>query len=136
MTRITLATESIPGTIRSMSAVQADAVFMLNDAIAFSLPDDKLLPPVQQFGNTTSPDKIKRQSEGSLSWMATVAPKIDATRSCRDSYLLSIVVFNRRDPTFLLFEDGNGNSQFDDGEVRTERIAEGCSRYAEGYGGG
>lgn len=136
MARITLASASFPGAARAMTAAEADAVFGLNDELAFDLPDDKLFPPVQQFGGIAGAPKVKRMSEGTISWMATVAPKIDATGSFKDLYLLSIVVFNHRDPAFLLYEDFNANGQYDAGEPRNERIVDVSSMYASGFGGG
>jgi len=129
-----------------MSALQADQIFVTDDELSFELPDDETLPPVQQFGG-------KRQSEGTLSWMATVSPKVDTDGVFKDTYTLSIVVFNRRDVSALgrsqtMFEDENGNGTIDAGEAPTynERLAwiVGPSTNAnaapqfhgDGYGGG
>ena len=138
MTRITLATAALPGVVRAMSAAEADAVFTLSDELVFDLPDDKLLPPAQQFGGLPGAARIKRMSEGTISWMATIAPKIDAssTTAFKDLYVLSILVFNRRDPTFAYYEDLNTNNQYDNGEPRNERVVDVSTFYASGYGGG
>ncbi|MBP86558.1 MAG: hypothetical protein CMJ64_07575 [Planctomycetaceae bacterium] len=136
LSRITLATASFPGVTRAMSAAEADAVFALNDELVFDLPDDKLFPPAQQFGGLAGAPKVKRLSEGTISWMATLAPKIDATGSFKDLYLLSIVVFNRRDPAFFLYEDLNTDGQYNAGEPRNERIVDVSNMYASGFGGG
>jgi len=139
MTRITLATERAPGAFGPLTGSQADAVFTLNDELAFDLPKDKLMPPVQQFGMPAgSPLKIKRQAERTVSWMASVTPKIDLSSSAafKNQYLLSVVVFNRRDPTFQIYEDFNGNNKYDLGESHNERLVEVNQFYGSGLGGG
>jgi hypothetical protein len=102
MVRITLRTA--PGSGVAMTALQTEQVFVTHDDLVFEHPDDRTLPPVQNFGSAgpdeewgTADDVItKRQYEGTVSWMATVAPKLDLVGNFRDLYTLSIVVFNRR----------------------------------------
>lgn len=129
MSRITLNGTAATQLMRS---AEADGIFTLNDELAFELPDDKLLPPVQQFGMAPA----RRQSEGSLSWLATLCPIIDTSGSIKDRYLLSIVVFNRRDPTFSLFDDFDNDNQYDIGEGTNERIAAVSQFYGSGLSGG
>ena len=80
----------VPGATNSriMSVEQASQIFLGDDDLVFRLPTDRTLPPQQEFGSSLS----KRQWEGKFSWMATLVPQLDS-----DLYLLSIVVFHRRD---------------------------------------
>ncbi len=129
-----------------MSALQADQIFVTDDELSFDLPTDETLPPVQIFGD-------KRESDGTLSWMATVSPKIDNNGVFKDTYMLSIVIFNRRDVASLgrgqtMFEDLNADGIADVGEEPTynERLTWiiGPSAnpdatpqfHGDGYGGG
>jgi type II secretory pathway pseudopilin PulG len=71
-----------------MSIEQAGQIFLGEDDLVFNLPPDRTLPPQQKYDSSTS----KRQWEGKFSWLATMVPKQDS-----DQYLLSIVVFHRRE---------------------------------------
>jgi len=48
----------------------AESIFTAKDDLAFSMPDDRTLPPVQHYGAGAG----TRQSTGALSWFATVVP--------------------------------------------------------------
>lgn len=92
-----------------MSAAVADQIFMSRDDLVFDLPDDKSLPPAPQYGNgvrdsTTGKIGTQRQFQGDMSWMATLVPKYDESGAFNDEYLLSIVMFQKRDPTFAYNE--------------------------------
>lgn len=78
---------------RIMTASQAEAIFLGDDDLVFSLPQDRTLPAVQKFDSAG----LKRQWEGKFSWLATLVPKPGLPD--RYLYLLSIVVFHRRDPS-------------------------------------
>jgi len=73
-----------------MSIEQAGHIFLGEDDLVFNLPVDRTLPPQQKYDSSTS----KRQWEGKFSWLATLVPKQDTGN---DLYLLSIVVFHRRE---------------------------------------
>jgi hypothetical protein len=77
----------------------ADNVFVAQDDLAFELPSDRTIGPVQQVIDG------KRQSAGSVSWMATLVPKLDRNGGISDMYTLSIVVCDRRDPTMAMDRD-------------------------------
>ncbi|MDA1054179.1 MAG: hypothetical protein O3C40_27345 [Planctomycetota bacterium] len=81
------------GTASMMTAVQAEDVFVSQDELVFDLPADRAQPPTQVFGQAAA----RRQYEGSISWMATVAPVLSSAD--RDLYTLSIVVFHNRSVT-------------------------------------
>ncbi len=89
-----------------MTAAQAEEIFVSKDALVLNLPSDRAQSPVQVFGevrdDSVSPPVFKRlhtrrQFEGNISWLATVAPVISS--SDRDLYTLSIVVFHNRSVT-------------------------------------
>jgi len=71
---------------------EAERIFVLQDELVFNVPEEDLVPPVQDFGSGAV-----RSYEGSMSWMATLAPTLDTTNEFRDSYRLSIVIFQGRD---------------------------------------
>ncbi len=84
---------------RIMSVAQARQFFLAEDDLVFGLPKDRTTPPQQKFSfdDSASPvttERLKRQWEGKFSWLATLVPK---PGSSSDTYLLSIVVFHRRD---------------------------------------
>ncbi len=117
MGRVSLTPNPALTTTGIMTAMQADQIFVADDELTFDIPGDETLPPVQVFGD-------KRESEGILSWMATVTPKIDNNRVYKDTYVLSVVVFNRRDASSLgrsqtMFDDINTDGVVDPGEDPT-----------------
>jgi hypothetical protein len=83
---------TLNGGLGPMTAAQADSLFVGHDDLVFDLPAEKTLPPVQNY-----PGGSQREYEGTISWMATVVPKLDQTGQFRDLYILSIIVFHRRD---------------------------------------
>jgi hypothetical protein len=92
-----------------MSAAFADQIFVSRDDLVFDIPAEKTLPPSPQFGDgvrdkTTSRLGTQRQYQGDMSWMATVVPKYDESDAFNDEYILSIVIFQKRDPTFTINE--------------------------------
>jgi hypothetical protein len=135
-----------------MSLIQAEEIFVAPDDLVFTAPTDKTLPPLQelsvdkgpdgqwgvagvdddgdgQIDNATeagwpgSDDAAKRQSDGDLSWMATLVPK-QGTNS--DLYVLSIVVYYKRDLASEQGADGAwgkaGND--DDGDMVDDNVTE------------
>jgi len=102
---------------------QAQQVFMSQDDLVFDLPDDRTGRPVQNF----STDETKRQTNGDYSWMATLVPR--EGNQTTDLYLLSIVVFHRRDMSMTL--DYNSNDEPD-----PERQVKVVQFYGRGVGGG
>lgn len=96
--RASLPSTLLPGTTGSpvLSLNQAGQFFLGEDDLVFNLPKDRTMSPEQRFSFddsaapvTTGP--LKRQWEGKFSWLATLIP------NSVDTYLLSIVVFHRRD---------------------------------------
>jgi hypothetical protein len=98
-----------------MTRLQADSVFVYNDDLAFLRPglddvsnlniggtrltNDRAQPSFQIFpqlaGNIPGP----RPTQGHMSWIATLVPKVEIySGQASDQYVLSIVVFNDRLP--------------------------------------
>jgi hypothetical protein len=92
MRRITL--RAAPGSAK-MGQDQADELFMSRDDLVFQRPDDATLAPVQVYGSVGGG---KRQSEGRISYLVTVVPKLQGSNRYRDLYTVSTVVFSTRDP--------------------------------------
>jgi hypothetical protein len=102
MRRVSL--RSSQGSANPMDRQFARRVFETVDDLETSPQDDESLPAAQQFSmvdpNDPTQGASRRLARGDLSWMATVVPaNIYPTLqpSPTDSYLLSIVVFNKRD---------------------------------------
>ncbi|MCA9122873.1 MAG: prepilin-type N-terminal cleavage/methylation domain-containing protein [Planctomycetaceae bacterium] len=89
MVRVSLRS-SPSGTPSIMGSAQAEEIFVSQDELVFDLPLDRTQPPTQVFGAGTA----RRQYEGTISWMATVAPVYSSAD--RDLYTLSVVVFHNR----------------------------------------
>lgn len=84
-------------TVPGMGRAQAEQIFMCQDDLVTSLPTDTGLPADQLFvPDGTGTNRVKRNTEGAFSWMATLAPK-DVTSG--ELFVLSVVVFHRRDVT-------------------------------------
>src|SRR2546430_2298076 len=91
-------------------------VCSIRELLSASMPAMQILSP---FPNSMTPSK--RQSDGRLSWMATLVPKIDMySGSASDEFILSVVMFYDR-PTDLRLSNPTGN-QFD--ATATENILE------------
>lgn len=135
MERISVAAMSGDTTIPAMALLLSDEIFQAQDALGFELLDDETLPPVQNYGTG-----LKRQSAGELSWMATLAPKLDFSGSFKDLYTLSIVVFRDRDASMTMFEDLDADGAVDTGEPSTgnERVTWILANqfHSGGFGGG
>jgi hypothetical protein len=100
MRRTTLRTS--PGSTSYMQSAQAELIFMCPDDLVVDLPTDRTELAKQTFSEDTSTSpatKIKRQYEGRCSWLATLTPKDTGS----DLFVLSIVVFHRRDMTLPSF---------------------------------
>jgi hypothetical protein len=78
--------------VPAMNVEQASQIFLGDDDLVFNLPTDRTLSPQQKFDSSVT----KRQWEGKFSWLATLVPKQGTGNKL---YLLSIVVFHRRDLT-------------------------------------
>lgn len=106
MTRLSL--YSGASAAQLMGRLQAEEIFLAQDELVYDVPPDVTLPPVQQYSiwldpnNNNNPVEMKRQSEGRFSWMATLVPRIDASQDSKDLYILSIVVFHRRDASYAM----------------------------------
>ncbi|MCH5375975.1 MAG: hypothetical protein JJ992_18555, partial [Planctomycetes bacterium] len=130
MQRISLRNQ--PNGNTGMGVAQAYEVFMSGDDLVFDVPEDLNALPYQNF----STNATKRQSEGQFSWMATLTPQqdwlIDGSGSAQntDLYILSIVVFHRRDMTMTMSYTGA------DVPPDNERLVEVAAFDGSGYGGG
>lgn len=88
----------------------ADALFMFDDDITFDRPVDRSMNAVQIW-HLEGGTQIKRQSDGHMSWMATLVPKLDRNDlTTKNTYILSIVVFYDR-PIYDLATEGVADSE-------------------------
>ncbi|MHB8973618.1 MAG: type IV pilus modification PilV family protein [Pirellulaceae bacterium] len=104
MPRITLTPS--PGALDTavMLRPHADQVFTSGDGLVFDLPGDRTLGPVQNFSLAPValfppplvPPPLRRNTNGHISWLATIVPKLDRMGNLTDEYTLSVVVFSRR----------------------------------------
>ena len=123
MPRISLAAS--PGGL-PMNALLADEIFVSQDDLEFVIPDgDRTQPPVQLLSSTNA----KRQSLGYYSWLATLVPKHGMIS---DEYVLSIVVFYKRDPAMTINDVATATSA---SEVN-ERVVSVAAFAGQGVGGG
>ncbi|MDP6557418.1 MAG: hypothetical protein QGG71_22325, partial [Pirellulaceae bacterium] len=131
MIRLSLRSAPVIGT--RMGTLLADEVFVAQDELVFDLPDEKNLPPVQNFNGN-----VKRLYEGNFSWMATLVPRVDVGGVFRNEYLLSIVVFHKRDRSMAMFVDADGSGGFSAGDPPSyfERLVDVATFHATGYAGG
>ncbi len=83
------------GTSTALRAAVAEAIFMFDDDLTFGRPDDLSLNAYQVMDRIGTTD-FKRQSDGHMSWMATLVPKLGADSVVVDEYILSVVVFYDR----------------------------------------
>jgi hypothetical protein len=72
---------------------EAMSTFMANDDLVFELPTDNAANPFQNFTRDADANAVKRQNQGSFSWMATLTPTPSAGENI---YRLSAIVFHRR----------------------------------------
>lgn len=85
-----------------VTLAHANSIFISNDDLAIQVDDaDKSVDPIpqmiEQLGNGAGPSvPVKQQYEGQYSWIATLAPKVGASNSASELYILSIVVFKQR----------------------------------------
>ena len=135
MLRVTLPgrfLESNFGFDGAMSAAEASQIFVFEDDLVFTVPDEVEEPPQQVFlwdqgddgewgirglddntdgqvdnaeeqgwiGSDDTP--LTRQAQGAFSWMATLVPKRYKPGQIDDTYILSIVIFHRRDPLMTM----------------------------------
>jgi len=111
MNRITLPGEDVVPANRWMKAAVAEAIFMFDDDLTFGRPDDRSQNAYQVIDRIGTID-YKRQSDGHMSWMATITPKFDRLNdSFKDNYVLSIVVFYDRPMDQLTAASPNSTSE-------------------------
>jgi type II secretory pathway pseudopilin PulG len=90
-----------------MSRILADSIFSCEDDLSYIRNEgDKTLEAYQQWDRLPADSAItnpfarrpaRRQAARSMSWLATVVPKIDRySARATDTYVLSLVVFNQR----------------------------------------
>jgi hypothetical protein len=110
MIRVTLPNGLTGAAAGPMSPLLADLHFGIPDDISYNrfrdgiVVRDNTLHAATNFVRDGSNNALKRESEGHMSWMATLAPKLERIASgapIEDRYVLSIVVFFDR-PSELL----------------------------------
>jgi hypothetical protein len=107
MVRVTL-NNGAAGSATPMTPLHAELVFRVEDDVAYDrfrdgvvVKDDKLNAASLFVGGYANP--LKRQTQGHVSWMATLSPKLERLPTgslFEDRWVLSIVVFHDR-PTEL-----------------------------------
>src|SRR5204863_2990169 len=90
--------------------LQADMIFQFDDDLSVDVNKKDQSQPAMQifssFPNTATPSK--RQSDGRMSWMATLVPKIDMySGNASDEFILSVIMFYDR-PSYLRLAQGTG----------------------------
>jgi hypothetical protein len=97
MFRITLSTA--PTTTTAMGKLQADSLFFIDDDLTYDRADDNSLQPTQTYVDLpgAAGTRAKRQTDGHMSWMATIVPKLDLyTLPFPETFVLSVVMFYDR----------------------------------------
>lgn len=98
----------------------ADSIFVVDDDLEFrrpgrddltslGLPADRSLPALQLF-DVSGGVPLQRLAQGRFSWMATVAPKVEASAPS-DEYVLSVVVFHDRPNDLFLTPYASGGNE-------------------------
>jgi Tfp pilus assembly protein PilV len=102
MFRITLDTGS--GASGGMGKLQADSLFFIDDDLTYDRPEtDRSLQPTQSYDFLpgASTFRSRRLTDGHMSWMATLVPKVDLyTLPVPETFVLSIVMFYDRPAGF------------------------------------
>jgi type II secretory pathway pseudopilin PulG len=131
MIRLSLRSAPVIGT--QMGTLLADEVFVAQDELVFDRPDEKTLPPIQNFNGN-----VKRLHDGNFSWMATLVPRMEFGGDFRNEYLLSIVVFHKRNRSMAMFVDEDDSGGFNAGDTPSyfERLVDVATFHATGYAGG
>jgi hypothetical protein len=99
MRRITLRTAS--GSNYAMSLLQANRIFISEDDISYDRDEEDKSKPASQStvllqSAASLNEWAKRNSEGQLSWIATLVPQYDVSGAPNDNYTLSIVMIHGR----------------------------------------
>ena len=130
MDRVSL--RNYPGSLGAMTLAQALQVFMAQDDLVFDLPKDRTLTPQQKYDADNAGNVLKRQFDGKYTWMATLTPRyesyLDDINIIPDTYVLSIVVFYRRDMQMTI--------DVASPEPDNERLVNVSTFYGQGFGGG
>ncbi|MBM4004332.1 MAG: prepilin-type N-terminal cleavage/methylation domain-containing protein [Planctomycetes bacterium] len=101
MKRVTLRNSAGGG---PMLLSQADKIFRYSDDLSLETDRDPLILPKQIFAREPNTGRdVVRESEGRLSWFATIAPRTTMLADQQDLYTLSIVVCRAR--TFFGIEE-------------------------------
>ena len=91
-----------------MGSTQADHIFQLADDLTYERPEDDRTLNARQIFDSFPSDATKaskRQSDGHMSWMATLVPKLERHAApSLDTYVLSIVMFHDRPAGLSLSE--------------------------------
>lgn len=111
MPRLTLAPTLAVAPTLFMGQLQADEVFTGSDDLVFDLPPDRTLGPLQNFSLSSTLAPLKRNTNGTISWMATLVPKLNRLGVPTDEYTLSIVVFSRRIIDQILDDENKANER-------------------------
>jgi hypothetical protein len=111
MRRITLFSGNTA--LPAMTLFQANSIFVSTDDLSYDRPEDDKSKPANQStillqsaaaGSTT--EWAKRNSEGQLSWIATLVPQFDVSGAPNDNYTLSIVMIHgRTDPAVDKYQE-------------------------------
>lgn len=94
--RMQISSGALATTGQALTQIMADSLFVFGDDLTYERPRDLAANQIFDVGpSATTP--TKRQTEGLLSWMATVVPKMERyTTVPNDLFVLSVVVFHQR----------------------------------------
>ncbi len=95
------------GAVVPLGRLLAERLFTDQNALAIEKPDDRTLGPVQMFGD----DNARRQTDGKLSWFATVSPRFNRARIVSSEFRLSVVMVRDRNPLLTLGGQVNPKSE-------------------------
>ena len=101
----------------------AERITTDQNSLAFDLPANELLGPVQKFGAGNA----RRQTDGELSWIATLTPRFNRYQALSDQFTLTVAVLRSRIPQLQL---GGTLNQ------KTERLVLANQFLGNGMGGG
>lgn len=87
-----------------MTLFQANSIFLIDDDLTYNRPDDDRSLPASQTASGLDPSIPigpanpwgRRQTDGKISWLATLVPKFDISGLASDEYTLSVVMIHER----------------------------------------
>ena len=116
-----LAAQQRPSVGRSDAALASRQHLYRRQRTGVLAPDDRTLPPFQRYDTDLAGVAVERQQQGSLSWMATLTPRIEQSGLTR-LYTLSIVVLENRPRAPRIWNDGADDYTFSGPDTSNETV--------------